>query len=274
MNQSDRAFKRVLLVGKNSFLAREVLGIQSDDLFLDAVSHSAGLASVDAVSYDAVINMAYDPWFMRQLYQEQIDFDLAVAKRVAKSRAHFVMMSTRRVYGAAAPFHITEECHPEPTEHYGRNKLRSENAVRDLLGSRCTILRVANVFGFEPGRHTFFGVALQTLKQSNRILLDVSPFVKRDFIYIQDFAHILRRVLVHCPQGVFNLGSGCATPLGRIALGIIEGYQSGELVVTSPVERDSFELDIHRLTSCIGSMDSPMDIHSRCVEIGRKLRDA
>jgi nucleoside-diphosphate-sugar epimerase len=130
------------------------------------------------------------------------------------------------------------------------------------------------VFGFEPGRHTFFGIALQTLKLSNKILLDVSPFVKRDFIYIQDFAHILRRVLVHCPQGVFNLGSGCATPLGRIALGIIEGYQSGELVVTSPVERDSFELDIHRLTSCIGSMDSPMDIHSRCVEIGRKLRDA
>lgn len=274
MSKSNCDVTRALLVGMNSFLAREVQSIQSDDLILDAVSHSASFASIDVDSYDVVINMAYAPSFMRQPYQEETDFDLAVARQVAKFRSHYVMMSTRRVYGSAAPFHITEECNPEPVEHYGRNKLRTERAVYDLLGSKCTVLRVANVFGFEPGRHTFFGIALQSLKQSNRILLDVSPFVKRDFLYIQDFAQLLRRILVHRPQGIYNLGSGCATQLGRIALGIIMGYQSGELVVTSPVERDGFELDIQKLTSRIGWLDSPIDIHSRCVEIGRKLKDA
>ena len=106
MNQTSHASKRALLVGKNSFLAREVLSAQSDDLFLDAVPHSASLASIDVDSYDVVINMAYDPSFMRQPYREEVDFDLAVARQVVKFRSHYVMMSTRRVYGAAAPFHI------------------------------------------------------------------------------------------------------------------------------------------------------------------------
>ena len=274
MKHGSNAITRALLIGKNSFLARAVLSIESTDLSLDSVSHTSDLISIDYEAYDVVVNMAYDPSYMRQPYREESDFDLTVVKQLAASRTHYIMLSTRQVYGTTAPFHITEECHPEPCGQYGHNKLRTEIAIQSLLGERCTILRVSNVFGFELGRHTFFGIALGTLKQSNRILLDVSPFVARDFIYVEDFARSLWRVLVNCPIGVYNLGSACATQLGHIALWLIEGYGGGDLVVTSPAERDSFELDIQKLTSCIGLPDLAMDVRTRCIEIGRKLRDA
>jgi nucleoside-diphosphate-sugar epimerase len=274
MTYGSTAITRALLIGKGSFLAGGIVSLRSSDLSVDALSHTADLASIDYDSYDVVVNAAYDPSFMTQPYQVESDFDYKVVKHIVRSRAHYVMLSSRRVYGGAAPFRISEECYPRPDEHYGRNKLRTETAVQALLGSRCTILRVANVFGYELGRRSFFGIALRTLKESNRIVLDISPFVSRDFIYVEDFAFLLRRVLVHRPSGIYNLGSGCATQLGRIALWIIEGYQGGELLVTSPVERDSFVLDIGKLASSIESLGSAVDIHARCIEIGRKLRDA
>ena len=274
MNYKTAALTRALLVGRGSYLAGETARIESDDLLIDAAFHSVDLSSIDFDSYDVVVNMAYDPRYMRESYREESDFDLEVARHIAGSRSHYVMLSTRKVYGTSVPFRITEEFHPEPDGHYGRNKLRSEFAVQELLGNRCTILRIGNVFGFEPGRHTFFGAALRTLKESNKIELDVSPFVFRDFIYVQDFACLLRRTLVQRPSGIFNLGSGCATQLGRIALWIIEGHQNGHLVVTSPLERDNFELDIRKLTSRIGFLKPAMDVRGRCLEIGRKLRNA
>jgi nucleoside-diphosphate-sugar epimerase len=274
MKHQSGTITKVLMIGKNSFLASGILDIESSDLTFDCVSHTVDFASIDFSAYDVVVNMAYDPSYMKQPYREEFDFDLNAAKHVAKSSSHYVLLSTRRVYGAKMPFRISEKCLPEPVEHYGRNKLRTETEVQALLGQRCTILRVANVFGFEPGRHTFFGIALGTLKRSNRILLDVSPFVARDFIYIDDFVTLLKRVLLHRPHGVYNLGSGHATQLGRLALWIIEGYEDGVLLVTSPAERDSFELDIQKLTSCIGPLGRSLDVRARCIEIGRKLRDA
>lgn len=273
MNQSSTVLQRALLIGRGSHLGGAVLAAEGDELSIDAVSHTADLESLNLDEYNVVVNMGYDPRYMREPYVEELDFDLAVARRVARSGTHYVMMSTRRVYGQPMPFRLDEDYAPQPQDHYGRNKYRTELQVQELLGPRCSIVRVANVFGFEPGRHTFFGIALDKLKRNNKIVLDTSPFVRRDFIHIDDFARTLRRVLAVRPQGLYNLGSGDSTAIGHIALWMIEGYGKGELVVTSPVERDSFELNIDKLTHVIGPLSSSMTIRERCNKIGERLNE-
>jgi dTDP-4-dehydrorhamnose reductase/UDP-glucose 4-epimerase len=263
--------KSVLLVGQGSHLARAVLKTPGKDISIDSVSHGVDWDGIHLSSYQVVVNMAYDFRYMREAYDERHDFDLFVAQQAARAGCHYVMMSTRRVYGPSAPFPVTEKYPPAPIDHYGSNKLKTERAVQELLGERCTILRIANVFDFEPGRHTFFGIALRSLKETNRIILDVSPFVRRDFIDITEFAQITRRVLEVCPSGVFNLGSGHATEVGRIALWLIEGYGQGELLVTSTEQRDSFELDHSKLGLALGSLRASSDIRRRCIEIGSRL---
>ena len=239
--------KSILLVGQGSQLARAVLRTSDNTLSFHAVSHTVDWQTLNLAAYDAVVNMAYDPLYMREAYDEARDFDLFVAHKAKEHGVHYVMLSTRRVFGPVTASEPIREDHlPAPIDHYGRNKLTTETAVQRLLGDRCTILRVANVFDFEPGRHTFFGIALKNLKATNRITLDVSPFVKRDFIHVDDFAQIARKVLAVCPTGLFNLGSGEATEVGKIALWLIEGYGQGELLVISPEHRDAFELDRSR----------------------------
>lgn len=263
----------VLLIGGGSFLAQSVQKAPADNLDLHVVRHDADLSAIDFDAYDVVTNFAYDPSTMRGVYDETRDFDLRVARAMAPSRARFILLSTRRVYGPTPPFPADEEAPLAPADHYGRNKATTEAAIRALLGERATVLRVANVFGFEPGRHTFFGIALRTLRDEGRIILDTSPFVRRDFIPLDEFAKVFRRVAADPPSGVFNLGSGQATALGHIALWIIEGYGRGELVVTSPAERDSFLLDSTRLAVRIGDYRGALDIRRSCFDIGRSLRD-
>jgi len=268
----------VLLVGSGSLLGGAVLAAAQNDIAITSVSHDrfdVGMVR----DHDVVINMAYDPRYMREAYDPALDFDRRVAQAVAEQGGRFVMLSTRKVYGEGpggkgheTPIGEDSDC--RPTGAYGRNKLETEAAVRALLGDRATILRLANVFGFEPGRHTFFGIALGTLKRLGRIELDSNPFVKKDFIPLPDCARAILSAIRHTPSGTFNLGYGTATEIGRIAMWLIEGFGGGELLISSAEERDSFLLDIRRLEALGILPERRMPIRQCCVEIGERLRNA
>ena len=263
----------ILLIGANSMLGKAVMAEPRDGLALTAISHHE-LPEADFSSYDAVINMAYDPRYMRTAYDSALDFDRSVAERAVDSGAHFVMMSTRRVYGPTSGAAIRENDPTKPMDNYGANKLRTEDEVRRLLGNRCTILRVANVFGYEPGRHTFFGIALETLRRNGRVILDSNPFVEKDFLPLSECAASIISVLRKKPSGIFNLGYGTATPIGRIAMWLIEGYSEGELLITSAEERDAFLLDSSKLRAVADLPKRTGTVRDHCIEIGKRLRDA
>ena len=92
------------------------------------------------------------------------------------------MLSSRKVYApSAAP--LAETAPTGPSDAYGRNKLAVEDALRDLLGERLTVLRLANIFGYErsPAATTFVSISLDRLAREGRIHYAMSPFVERDF---------------------------------------------------------------------------------------------
>jgi len=270
----NSASTKILLVGASSLVGRAVAEqAQRRGLALTAISHRQ-IDDVDFGAYDAVLNMAYDLRYRRAAYDIAFDFDREVAARAARHGVHFVMMSTRRVYGAAGSAPIPETALTAPIDEYGRNKLITEQAILDLSGGRCTILRLANAFGFEPGRHTFFGVALDNLRYRKRITLDANPFVRKDFFPLPDCADAIVSVLRKNPTGIFNLGYGTATEIGRIAMWLIEGYAEGELLVTSTEERDGFLLDSSKLRALVNMPKPSSSIRDYCIEIGNRLRNA
>lgn len=254
-------------------LGKAVLAEASGDLALTAISHQQA-REVDFGAYGTVINMAYDPRYMRMPYDAAFDFDWKVAELAARGGAHFVMLSTRRVYGPTRDLPIAENAPTRPIDNYGGNKLRTENEVRQLMGDRCTVLRLANVFGYERGRHTFFGIALETLRDQGRIILDANPFVKKDFLPLSECAAAIVSVLRKKPSGIFNLGYGTATEIGWIAMWLIEGYSDGELLVTSVEERDTFLLDSSKLRALVDMPKRSYSIRDHCIEIGKRLRNA
>ncbi len=136
------------------------------------------------------------------------------------------MLSSRKVY-APSTEPLSETAATGPGDLYGRHKLAVEQALRDLLGERLTVLRLANIFGYEhiPGRRTFLALCLDRLAREGRIHYGMSPFVARDFLPAEAFARVLARIAASPPGGILNVGSGIALPTGRLALWILEGFR-------------------------------------------------
>lgn len=266
---------RVLLIGQRGFIGASMARLRHPGIELTTASHSDAVRTAGSKHFDVILNCAFDPQFRTTSYQADFDADLKAARMAASLGAHFVMLSSRRVYASRSELRTIDETEaPAPDTQYGRNKLESENRTRDLLNDRCTVLRISNVFGYEPGRSTFFGQALGSLRRERRVILDVSPFVIRDFIPIAAFCDILLQVLVTRPVGIFNLGAGVGVPIGQIALWLIRGLGAGELVVTQPEERDAFVLDSTKIKRTIPRYPAIDNIEAIVTEIGEAARNA
>jgi UDP-glucose 4-epimerase len=266
------AAPKLLVVGRNSFLARHLL-----EALPPAEVRAVGHEEIDRADLlkgvDRVIGFARHPLLGRDGYRPgDMDPDLRLARRLGDRPIAYVLLSSRKVY-APSRGPLKETSPLGPTDTYGRHKLEAEGRLRALLGKRLTILRLANVFGYEriPGRRTFVSIALDRLQAQGRIHLDMSPFVERDFLPAETFARFLAQILEKPSGGVLNVGSGIGLPTGRLVLWILEGYGRGELVASSPEEKDPFVLDIGRLAALYGRPTTFEEIRESCIAIGRRL---
>ena len=262
---------RVAVIGKRSFIAASWL--QAFPAMVESVSRS-DLSEVRVADCDVVANCSINADFKNTKYQAALDDDLAAARVAKGAGKHFLMLSTRKVYGLQdddTP--IDENFSTRPTDLYGANKLESETRVLDLLGDQCTILRISNVFGYEFGRRSFFGIALGRLKAEGLIELDISPFVARDFIPVEYLAARLSEISVARPAGVFNLGSGVGLQLGRIAQWLIRSYGQGELLISSLEEKDSFVLNVSKLRAVEGMNWPSVNFEELISSLGSRLRE-
>jgi UDP-glucose 4-epimerase len=263
---------QVLIVGERSFLARHVVATLPADR-VRAVGHDA-IDRPDLLDGVAcVVNFARHPLQGSEDYRPEVmDADLRLAERIGARPVAYVMLSSRKVYAPSAE-PLTERAPVGPTDGYGRAKLAVEETLRQLLGERLTILRLANVFGYEriAGRRTFLSLVLERLHLDGEIRYDMSPFVARDFLPVATFARLLAEIAAAPPGGILNVGSGIPLPTGRLALWILEGYGRGRLVITSPREHDAFVLDVSRLERLYGLPCSLDDLKSACLDLGRRL---
>ena len=178
---AGRGAGRVLVVGQHSFIARHFLAACEQPV--TAVGHDAIDRPDLFEGVDRVISFARHPLLGSEDYRPAtMDPDLRLAERVAGRGIDYVMLSSRKVYAPSArPLAETDPTGPQ--ELYGRHKLAVEDALRARLGARLTILRLANIFGYERGhsRRTFFSLTLERLAHEGRIRFDMSPFVDARF---------------------------------------------------------------------------------------------
>ena len=266
-----RGAGRVLVVGHHSFIARHFIAAWEHQI--TAVGHDAIDRSDLLDGIDRAISFARHPLLGSEGYRAAtMDPDLRLAERVAGRGIDYVMLSTRKVYAPSAR-PLSETAPTGPQEGYGQHKLAIEGALRERLGARLTILRLANVFGYERGqsRRTFFSLTLEGLAREGRIRFDMSPFVERDFLPVEACARVLARIVAAPPGGVLNVGSGIGVPTGRLALWVLEGYGRGELVIESPREHDAFVLDVGELTRRYGPPCTYDELRASCIDLGHRL---
>ena len=111
---------KILVVGKNSFIGQN-FHTQSSNI--DLISHKE-ISITDFTFYGTVLNCSISPDFRTKKYEEQNDIDFIVAKKSYENGCHFVMLSTRKVYGQSNELvAYTESSEIKPIDNYSLNDL-------------------------------------------------------------------------------------------------------------------------------------------------------
>jgi UDP-glucose 4-epimerase len=268
---------RVTVVGKNSLIA-QALQAQPAASGWQFISHVQARQGHQWLNHtDLIINCAFDDRLKQEPYQPELDMDLWLAEQL-RERPHirYTLLSSRMTYGAPPPDgRLHTALQPQPNNLYGQAKRQTEQTLRELLGRRLLILRLSNIFGQEdvPRRRNFFAMALRSLRDQGRIVLDISPFVERDFLPVDQLAQSLVHISQFWEPGLFNLGSGHGLPTGRMAQWLIEGHGRGELLVNNLREHDAFWLDMSATRQTFGIPPTPTAlIRERCLALGAALQ--
>jgi len=266
----------IAVVGAGSFIAR-ALRQTPEAAYWRFIGHREALGTDSWLQgVDTLLNCAFDDRLKNRAYDATLDVDIRLAEKVKHDRGmRYVMLSSRLAYGPAPDGgRLTESLPCNPIVPYARAKIITETRLAEMLGERLTVLRLSNVFGAEsaPGRKNFISVATRTLTQQGRIVLDLNPFVERDFVPVTEVARSLVRVLNAPEPGVFNFGAGAGTAVGLMAVWLISGHGRGELVINNMRDHDPFWLDITKAHRAFGIDAVPAErIRAFCIKLGRSV---
>ncbi|MGE4313760.1 MAG: NAD-dependent epimerase/dehydratase family protein [Pseudobdellovibrionaceae bacterium] len=257
----------VIVTGKNSFLGRALQAHEKTKGWT-FLAHNEPL---DVRRGDVIVNCAYHPDLTCQPYEASKDQDLRLASAFADRVSLYVMISTRAVY--PNELLLDEETPLAPQGFYGEAKTETEKRLSDILPEgKLLILRCSNIFGNEYGRKTFTGMCTTRLKDEGQIVFGLSPQTCKDFLPVEEFCSRLADAVEARLTGIYNMGSGVATPCGKVAEALIRGYGKGELKVEDQTIRGKFSLDISKLSE---ALDLPQwhesDILEAFESVGRAL---
>ncbi len=222
--------------------------------------HVADIASaaVDKVfagtAFDGVVHCAAQTNVMRSLADPGLDrrinvdglrcvLDAAVRNGVGR----FVFISSGGAAYGETPVAASEDTPPAPANPYGRHKVEGE-AIVDAAPLSTISLRLANVYGqrqrsdAEGGVVSIFadriaaGLPLQVFGDGEQ---------ERDFVHVSDVVRAITLSLSDASmRGVWNVGTGSATSVNKLAAEILQAFGS-----TSGVERLAERREIRR--SCV-----------------------
>ena len=265
---------KILIIGKNSFLANELIKKIEPNSFL-TISHKEALARDVFEGIDCIINFSYNPKLSEVTYEERLDVDYLVRKKIIDLNIHYVMISTRKVYGGNSKWNSKEVDELRPRDYYGVNKKETEKRLLKIGEKNLTILRVGNVMGEElnVGRVRMGSYLINSLKTVENIKISYSLKSRKDVISSDYFVKVLVWVVDNKPNGIYNIGSGCSQEIGEIGRWLIQGYGKGKISSQSSKIEDEFQLDCAKFKKLSGLIESPDELERYITNIGRRLRE-
>lgn len=258
---------KTLIVGKNSFIGKSA---HRNIINAEKISYQ-DIDNVNLKNYDTILNCSMMDDYRNHAYSEDNDVDIKLARIAEQAKLHYVMISTRKVYGISnslAKYHERSELNP--SDRYSENKLITEYKIKELTDC-CTILRSSNVFGYEPGRKSFMGFCMNQLIDTNKIVYDISANSVRDFIDVDTFTKVLNHICQLKAKGLYNVGSNVGLSVGDVSRYLIKGYGSGEFIADSDKLFDQFILDNSKIKNHLGISIDIIDFENTIIEFGKKL---
>ena len=163
-------------------------------------------------------------------FQELIKF-----LETRKAPLHLVYISSGgAIYGNAVQF-PTSETHPlNPISEYGMGKKRSELRIEDLVTKNSLvsplILRPANLYSFGDTDRSLISSIDRSISNGTNLSI-AGGSQTRDFVSLENFAHLVINFCLKKLSGTFNIGTGFSYSVNEV-LAMFERSFSKKLFVT------------------------------------------
>lgn len=141
-----------------------------------------------------------------------------------------IYISSGVVYGDLSATPKTETDDVRPNDHYSQFKMEQEKIVAELNGC---ILRPANLYGSGMSSVNVITDIMSQLSLPGPIRVkSLRPI--RDFLYVEDFALAVVKILQTKSRGIYNVGSGIGTSIGELAqlITVANGQKGRRIIAT------------------------------------------
>src|SRR6266403_626855 len=173
--------------------------------------HAVGSGSVGQAADDPAAD--YERTFKSAEVLTKVLSQLSPATRL-------IYPSSAAVYGIVPEGPISESAPVSPISEYGKTKLLTEEMCREqarIYGVQLIIARFFSVYGPFQKKLLLWDIAQRLLSGQTAIELGGTGRETRDFIHVVDAAAMVMKLAQSKASGIFNIGTGRATPTRDLA---------------------------------------------------------
>ena len=268
--------KSFLIIGENSFIGSNLFEFLKNKKLNVYISSSNNFLKNYKKKYfniNFIINCSSNKEFVKKKYQVRNDNDLIIAKKIINSDTKLIMLSSRKVYNSK--FNIKEFDKEKPNCNYSRNKLLSENSVRNILHNRVLILRISNIIGLPNKKkrklhNSFSDIFFEMVKNG---YIYNNKKIYKDFISIKKFCEIIFKLLQKNSFGLYNISVGKKVYLSKI-VAWLNFYNPNTVSFINPKKTfndESFTLNNDKLMNKIIIKNNLNELKNECLTISKKF---
>ena len=269
---------KVLIIGQNGFVAKNIFNNLKKYFYIKKLKYLnfLKLNKKDLLKYDYIINCTLSKEYVNQKYLAANDFDLKIAKKIVNTSIKMIFLSSRKVYKSNA--NIRETSILKPKCFYSKNKLISENKLKKILLKKILILRISNLIGnidlnkkYRKIHYTFIDSFFINIKKN--IIFNNNQIYK-DFITVDKFSEILRKLIKINAHGIFNVSIGKKIYLKELVKWLNFHNKQKKIKTTKlpkNFNKDSFFLNNSKLKRIIKIKTSKLELKEYCIKLSKNF---
>jgi nucleoside-diphosphate-sugar epimerase len=156
--------------------------------------------------------------------QSSKNLDLLLKKKYKK----IIYFSSSTVYGDCGSVPYDEKSKTLYTDSYSKLKLSNEKKV---IGRNGIVLRVTNVIGPNMSNNNVYSDIISQLGEGESVVVRNDKPI-RDFIWHEDVAYAVVKILSSNCTGIYNVGSGIGTSIRHLVKTILKLSESDKTIVS------------------------------------------
>ena len=263
--------KKILIIGKRGFIGTHLFK------YLIQKNHTQNISfkNLNKIknklnNFDFIINTSINKNYIYKKYNEKFDNDLKIISYINNNKTIYCLISTRKVYKIGPD--LKEDSKVLPKSNYAKNKLITEKKISKKLKNNLLILRPSNIIGYTKAcrrvHQTFIDIFQKNIQRG--FVYDNKKNFK-DFLSIDKFCQILKKIIDKKLTGIFNVSIGKKIYLNDL-IKWLNKYNKKKIktIKNLKLENESFYLNNKKLMTKIRISNSSNDLKKFCYKYSKE----